>query len=47
MAYLEETLKTFSDSTNEKFDAFALLFYIDKMGVEVERENVIAEHGFV
>jgi hypothetical protein len=31
MAYLEETLKTLFDSTNDKVDAFSLLVYVDKM----------------
>ena len=43
MAYLEETLKTLSDGTNVKVNAVDVLTYVDKMGVEAEREGVVAE----
>jgi hypothetical protein len=43
MAYLEETLKTLSDSTNVKIDIVGLSGCIDKMGVEAERESGVFE----
>jgi hypothetical protein len=43
MAYLEETLKTLSDSTNVKVDIVALWGCVDKMGIEAERENEVFE----